>query len=49
VYYPWAVRVGREMNGGGLMCVYYEEEMETELNVLRERIGVEPAPVVEGF
>jgi ubiquinone biosynthesis protein COQ4 len=49
VYFPWAVRVGREMRSGGLMCVYYEEEMETDLDVLRGRIGVEPAPVVDGF
>ncbi|KAL3767899.1 hypothetical protein ACHAWO_001795 [Cyclotella atomus] len=48
VYFPWAVRVGREMRSGGLMCVYYEEEMETDLEVLRGRIGVEPAPFVDG-
>ena len=46
VYFPWAIRVGRQMKDGGLMCVYYEEEMDTELSVMRERIGVEPAPLV---
>ena len=49
VYFPWAVRVGRQMKDGGLMCVYYEEEMETELGMMRERIGVEPAPLVGGL
>ena len=46
VYFPWAIRVGRQMKDGGLMCVYYEEDMDTELSVMRERIGVEPAPLV---
>lgn len=46
VYFPWAVRVGRQMKDGGLMCVYYEEEMETDLDALRGRIAVEPAPIV---
>eukprot|EP00804_Cyclotella_cryptica_P005509 CCRYP_003019-RB/>CCRYP_003019-RB protein AED:0.29 eAED:0.29 QI:247/1/1/1/0/0/2/312/313 len=49
VYFPWAIRVGGKMKENGLMCVYYEEELETELSVLRERIGVEPAPIVNGL
>ena len=49
VYFPWAIRVGGNMKENGLMCVYYEEEMETELSVLRERIGVESAPIVNGL
>ena len=49
IYLPWAVRVGRQMKDGGLMCVYYEEEMETKLEELRDRIGMEPAPLVEGL
>lgn len=44
VYFPWAIRVGSEMREGGLMCTYYEEELETDLGVLRERIGIEVAP-----
>ena len=47
VYFPWAIRVGSEMKESTLMCVYYEEELETELSVLRERMGVEVAPSVE--
>jgi hypothetical protein len=29
------------------MCVYYEEEFETDLDVLRERVGIELPPRVE--
>ncbi|KAL9185067.1 hypothetical protein ACHAXT_002844 [Thalassiosira profunda] len=47
VYLPWAVRVGGTMKEHSLMCTYYEEELETELGVLRERMGVEAAPIVE--
>jgi ubiquinone biosynthesis protein Coq4 len=47
VYLPWAVRVGGNMKPHALMCVYYEEEFETDLNVLRERVGIELAPRVE--
>ena len=49
VYFPWAVKVGQQMKDGGLMCVYYEEEMETDLNDLRKRIGIEPAPFVDNI
>lgn len=47
VYFPWAIRVGRDMREGGLMCTYYEEELETDLGVLRERMGIEVAPRVD--
>jgi ubiquinone biosynthesis protein COQ4 len=47
VYLPWAVRVGGNMKPHTLMCVYYEEEFETDLNVLRERVGIELAPRME--
>ena len=47
VYLPWAVRVGGTMREHSLMCTYYEEELETELGALRERMGVEAAPIVE--
>eukprot|EP00571_Detonula_confervacea_P015596 CAMPEP_0172308338 /NCGR_PEP_ID=MMETSP1058-20130122/8960_1 /TAXON_ID=83371 /ORGANISM="Detonula confervacea, Strain CCMP 353" /LENGTH=373 /DNA_ID=CAMNT_0013020723 /DNA_START=108 /DNA_END=1229 /DNA_ORIENTATION=+ len=46
VYFPWAVRVGSTMKAHSLMCVYYEEELETDLNVLRERMGIEVAPIL---
>lgn len=47
VYLPWAVRVGSNMRENAMMCVYYEEELETDLNALRERMGIEAAPIVE--
>ncbi|KAL3756190.1 hypothetical protein ACHAWU_007141 [Discostella pseudostelligera] len=47
VYLPWAVHVGGNMKPHALMCVYYEEEFETDLNELRERVGIELAPRVE--
>ncbi|KAL7460239.1 hypothetical protein ACHAXS_000703 [Conticribra weissflogii] len=48
VYFPWAARVGgRRMREGSLMCVYYEEEFETGLEELRDRLGIEAAPVVD--
>jgi ubiquinone biosynthesis protein COQ4 len=46
VYFPWAIRVGSTMKENALMCTYYEEELETELDVLRERMGIEEAPSV---
>ena len=47
VYFPWAMRVGSSMRENALMCTYYEEELETDLSVLRERLGVEVAPRVD--
>lgn len=47
VYLPWALRVGANMKSNSLMCVYYEEELETDLNVLRDRMGIEPAPQLD--
>lgn len=47
-YLPWAVHVGgTTMREHGLMCVYYEEEFDTELEELRERMGMVVAPMVE--
>jgi ubiquinone biosynthesis protein COQ4 len=47
IYLPWAVRVGRgTMKEHGLMCVYYEEEFDTELDELRKRMGIEVAPSI---
>ena len=47
VYFPWAMRVGNGMGENALMCTYYEEELETDLGVLRERMGIEVAPCVD--
>ena len=46
VYLPWAMKVGHNMKEHSLLCTYYEEELETDLDVLRERMGIEPAPIV---
>jgi ubiquinone biosynthesis protein COQ4 len=45
-YIPWAVRTSQQ--SAYLMNVYYEEEFDTDLLKLREKLGVEPAPVVDG-
>eukprot|EP00566_Odontella_aurita_P015950 CAMPEP_0113594560 /NCGR_PEP_ID=MMETSP0015_2-20120614/39152_1 /TAXON_ID=2838 /ORGANISM="Odontella" /LENGTH=281 /DNA_ID=CAMNT_0000501585 /DNA_START=74 /DNA_END=920 /DNA_ORIENTATION=- /assembly_acc=CAM_ASM_000160 len=47
IYLPWAVQVGK--NSTFLMNTYYEGEFETNIHVLRERIGIEPAPDVENW
>lgn len=47
VYFPWAMRVGRGMRENAFMCTYYEEELETELDVLRGDMRIEEAPCVE--
>eukprot|EP00984_Skeletonema_dohrnii_P003834 scaffold1325_cov131-Skeletonema_dohrnii-CCMP3373.AAC.2 len=47
VYFPWAMRVGNGMRENALMCTFYEEELETDLGVLRERMGIEVAPRVD--
>lgn len=44
-YLPWAVRMSQQ--SAYLMNVYYEEEFDTELDELRERLRIEPAPVVD--
>ena len=41
-YFPWAVRVNDR--APFLMNVYYEEEFDTPLKELRDRLGVEAAP-----
>ena len=46
VYLPWAMKVGTNMKEHSLLCTYYEEELETDLDVLREKMGIEPAPIV---
>ena len=47
VYFPWAMRMGNGMRENALMCTFYEEELETDLGVLRERMGIEVAPCVD--
>ena len=43
VYLPWAVQIGTRSKCF-LMNVYYEKEFDTDLEELRERMGVFPAP-----
>lgn len=45
VYYPWAMKVGSEATF--LMNVYYEKELEEDLEVLRDRLGIIPAPKIK--
>jgi len=47
VYKPWALRVGRKANF--LMNVYFEEEFDQDLDMLRKRLNIEPAPSIEGI
>ncbi|KAI1334712.1 Coq4-domain-containing protein [Xylariaceae sp. FL0016] len=42
VYGPWAVRNG--LKGQEVINVYWEEEMETDVEVLRARLGIEQPP-----
>jgi ubiquinone biosynthesis protein COQ4 len=45
VYLPWALRVGQQrMAFGTLMNIHYEEEWDTNLQELRDRYQIEPAP-----
>jgi ubiquinone biosynthesis protein COQ4 len=44
IYLPWAQRVGQQMPFGQLLNVYYEQEWETPLQELRDRLKIEPAP-----
>lgn len=41
-YLPWAVKNG--LRAEEVINVYWEEEMETDINDLRKRLGVEPPP-----
>lgn len=49
-YLPWAIRVHRQVEAkdphGSILTVYYEQEFDTPLQQLRQRIGMEPAPKV---
>ncbi|KAK5164351.1 Ubiquinone biosynthesis protein [Saxophila tyrrhenica] len=42
VYFPWAVRNG--LKAEEVVNVYWEEELETDVDVLRARLGIEVPP-----
>lgn len=42
MYLPWALRNG--LKGGDVINVYWEEELETDVDVLRGRLGIEKPP-----
>ena len=42
VYFPWAIRNG--LQSEEVLNVYWEEELETSVEVLRERLGIEIPP-----
>ena len=44
VYLPWAFREGWKMKAGELLNVYWEEELEGDVDVLRRRLGITPPP-----
>lgn len=41
-YFPWAIRAGKECND--LMCVYCEKHFHEDLDVVRQKLGIIPAP-----
>ncbi|KAH9772356.1 hypothetical protein WN944_020011 [Citrus x changshan-huyou] len=41
-YFPWAIRAG--MRSTDLMCVYYEQHFHEDLEDLRKKWGIVPAP-----
>lgn len=41
-YLPWAVKNG--VNAEEVICVYWEEELGTDVDVLRARLGIEAPP-----
>lgn len=42
VYFPWAIRNG--VQAKEIINIYWEEELETDVNDLRKRIGLEKPP-----
>jgi ubiquinone biosynthesis protein COQ4 len=46
LYVPWALEQSRNMTTS-LLNVYYEEEFDTPLIELRERLNIQPAPDVK--
>jgi len=47
IYLPWAIRASGKAEC--LLNVYFEEEFNTPLEELRSRLGLEPAPQVDGI
>ncbi|KAL9994567.1 putative ubiquinone biosynthesis protein Coq4 [Helianthus debilis subsp. tardiflorus] len=45
-YFRWAVRAG--MKATDLMCVYYEKHFHEDLEEVRQRWGIIPAPSIQG-
>ncbi len=43
-YLPWAFREGYKMKSGELLHIYWEEELETDVEDLRRRLGITPPP-----
>ena len=42
VYGPWALKNG--WRAGDAINIFWEEELETDVGELRERLGIEPPP-----
>ncbi|KAJ9174050.1 hypothetical protein P3X46_017122 [Hevea brasiliensis] len=42
-YFPWAIRAGMQCTN--LMCVYYEKHFHEELDDVRRKWGIIPAPI----
>ncbi|KAI5812876.1 ubiquinone biosynthesis protein coq-4 [Pyronema omphalodes] len=42
VYFPWAIRNG--VNSECVLNIYWEEELETDVDALRKRLGIEVPP-----
>lgn len=47
VYGPWAIRNG--VNAGDVINVYWEEELEGDVDALRTRLGIEKPPDLRGI
>jgi ubiquinone biosynthesis protein COQ4 len=45
-YVPWAMETSRNCTSS-LLNVYYEEEFDTPLDELRERLNLKPAPAID--
>ena len=56
VYVPWFVRLAADKDkrdreggeGGGLISVFFERELETDLDELRRRLYITPVPTATG-
>jgi ubiquinone biosynthesis protein COQ4 len=47
IYVPWAVKNG--LKARSLINVYWEEELKTDADVLRKRLGIDKPPSVREF